>query len=58
MPNSTVLPAKSLQYESMDKAQAVCESTAWEDAITVGRKCATFGIYGVEGVTIGRRKLD
>ncbi len=39
-----------IQWESMDKLQAFQNSSAYKDAQTIGRKYATFRIYGVEGL--------
>lgn len=38
-------------YESMDKAQAVFTSQAYQDAQTVGEKYAKFRTFAVEGQT-------
>ena len=40
-----------IQWESLDKLQALQNSSAYNDAQTIGRKYATFRIFGVEGVS-------
>ena len=40
-----------VQYDSIDKAQAVVDSSAYKDAQIIGRKYATFRIFTVEGVS-------
>jgi uncharacterized protein (DUF1330 family) len=39
-----------IQFESLDKLQALYNSAAYKDAIAVGDKYATQRIFGVEGV--------
>jgi uncharacterized protein (DUF1330 family) len=40
-----------VQFESLDKLQALYNSAPYRDAITVGDKSATQRIFGVEGVS-------
>jgi uncharacterized protein (DUF1330 family) len=40
-----------VQFESLDKLQALYNSAAYKDAIAVGDKYATQRIFGVEGVS-------
>jgi uncharacterized protein (DUF1330 family) len=39
-----------VQFESLDKLQALYDSAPYKDAIAVGDKYATQRIFGVEGV--------
>ena len=47
-PKSTIAV---IQYESLDKAQAMAESQATKDAAAVGSKYATLRWFAVEGVS-------
>ena len=40
-----------VQFESLDKLQALYNSAAYKDAIAIGDKYATQRIFGVEGVS-------
>jgi uncharacterized protein (DUF1330 family) len=40
-----------IQFESLDKMQALYDSAPYKQAVTVGDKYATQRIFGVEGVT-------
>lgn len=40
-----------IQYESLDKAQAMAEAQATKDAVVVGSKYATLRWFAVEGVS-------
>jgi len=40
-----------IQFESLDKLQALYNSTSYKDAIAVGDKYATQRIFGAEGVS-------
>jgi uncharacterized protein (DUF1330 family) len=40
-----------IQYDSLEKAQAMTDSQATKDAITIGSKYATFRWFAVEGVS-------
>ena len=40
-----------IQFESLDKLQALYNSTAYKDAIAVGDKYSTQRIFGLEGVS-------
>jgi uncharacterized protein (DUF1330 family) len=40
-----------VQYDNVDKMQALINSAAWKEAIAVGNKYATQRIFGVEGVS-------
>jgi uncharacterized protein (DUF1330 family) len=40
-----------VQYDNLDKLQALFNSAAFKEAITVGNKYSTQRIYGVEGVS-------
>jgi uncharacterized protein (DUF1330 family) len=40
-----------IQYDSLDKAQALYESAAFKDAVAIGDKYATQRIFAVEGVS-------
>src|ERR1700693_2367571 len=40
-----------VQFDSLDKMQALFDSAAFKQAITLGDKYATQRIYGVEGVS-------
>lgn len=39
-----------IQWESLDKAQALQNSSTYKDAQKIGQKYATFRIFGVEGL--------
>jgi len=40
-----------IQYDSLDKAQALYESAAFKDAVAIGDKYSTQRIFAVEGVS-------
>jgi uncharacterized protein (DUF1330 family) len=40
-----------VQFENLDKLQALYNSAAYKDAIAVGDKYSTQRIFGVEGIS-------
>jgi len=51
MITSTALGGAVVQFENLDKLQALYNSAPYKDAIAVGDKYSTQRIFGVEGIS-------